>query len=131
MSSRFLLPRFSEHEGRRTEKRGDKMEPEERATGTPNEEYNLVSVLYHALHAAETCETYALDAEAVGNGELASFFRNVQATQRQVAEQARAQLGLGAVSTPGTAEVGTSIPPEGTTDPKAPPTPSDVRRGSA
>ena len=105
------------------------MEPEERATGTPNEEYNLVSVLYHALHGAETCETYALDAEAASNGELASFFRNVQATQRQVAEQARARLGIGGVSTPGSAEVGTSIPPEGTTGPKAPPTPSDICRG--
>jgi hypothetical protein len=107
------------------------MDTGERATGTPNEEYNLVSVLYHALHGAETCETYALDADRAGNDELASFFRNVQATHRQVAEQARAQLGIGGVSMPGTAEVGTSIPPEGTTRPKAPPTPSDVRRGTS
>jgi hypothetical protein len=55
------------------------MDPEGRATGTPNVEYNLVSVLYHALHGGETCERYALDAEAVGDEELASFFRNVQA----------------------------------------------------
>src|ERR687890_879476 len=101
----------------------------ERATGTPNEEYNLVSVLYHALHGAQTCEMYALDADRAGDDELASFFRNVQATHRHVAEQARAQLGIGGVSTPGTAEVETSIPPEGTTGPKAPPTPSDIRRG--
>jgi hypothetical protein len=106
------------------------MDTGERATGTPNEEYNLVSVLYHALHGAETCEMYALDADRAGNDELASFFRNVQATHRQVAEQARAQLGIGGVSMPGTAEVGTSIPPEGTTRPKAPPTPSNVRRGN-
>jgi hypothetical protein len=100
------------------------MDTGERATGTPNEEYNLVSVLYHALHGAETCEMYALDAERAGNDELASFFRNVQATHRQVAEQARAQLGIGGVSTPGTAEVETSIPPE------APPRTGYVRQGS-
>jgi hypothetical protein len=74
--------------------RGDgRMDPEERATGAPNVEYNLVSVLYHALHGAETCGMYALDAEALGADEdLASFFQNVQATHRQVAEQAKAQL---------------------------------------
>ena len=106
------------------------MDPEERATGTPNEEYNLVSVLYHALHGAETCETYALDAEAAGDDALASFFRNTQATHRQVAEQAKARLGIGGVSTPGTAEVGTSIPPADATGPKAPPAPRDARRGT-
>ncbi len=69
------------------------MDPEERATGTGNEEYNLVSVLYHALHGAETCGIYAQDAEAAGaDEELASFFWNVQATYRQVAEQAKTQL---------------------------------------
>src|SRR5215217_8511551 len=131
MSSRFFCRGFPNMKEGEREKRGDKMKPEERATGTPNEEYNLVSVLYHALHGAETCETYALDADRAGNDELASFFRNVQATHRQVAEQARAQLGIGGVSTPGTAEVETSIPPEGTTGPKAPPTPSDIRRGTS
>jgi len=30
---------------------------------------------------------YALDAEAAGDDDLASFFRNVQATHGQVAEQ--------------------------------------------
>jgi hypothetical protein len=80
------------------------MDPEERATGTPNEEYNLVSVLYHALHGAETCETYALDAEAAGDDALASFFRNTQATHRQVAEQAKTRLYTGGrVAKPGSA----------------------------
>ena len=75
------------------------MDPaEERATGTRNEEYNLVSVLYHALHGAQTCEMYALDAEAAGDDELASFFRNVQATHRQVAEQAKTRLYTGHVA---------------------------------
>lgn len=108
------------------------MHSEERATGTPNEEYNLVSVLYHALHGAETCQTYAQDAEAAGDDELASFFRNVQATHRQVAEQAKTRLYTGNVVTPGTAEVGTSIPPEAMTGPETPPPPPrDVRRGTS
>ncbi len=98
------------------------MDPEERATGARDEEYNLVSVLYHALHGAQTCEMYALDAEAAGDDELASFFRNVQATHRQVAEQAKTRLYTGRVAGPGTAgpahgaigpaEAGTEVPPE-------------------
>jgi hypothetical protein len=59
------------------------MDPQQRATGARDAEYNLVSVLYHALHGAETCEMYALDAEAAGDDELASFFRNVQATHKR------------------------------------------------
>jgi len=109
------------------------MDPGERATGTRDEQYNLVSVLYHALHGAENCEVYAADAEASGDADLAAFFRNAQATQRQLAEQAKERLGIsrGGVATPGTAEVGTTIPPEGITGPEAPPTPRDVRRGTS
>ena len=109
------------------------MDPGERATGTRDEQYNLVSVLYHALHGAENCEVYAADAEASGDADLADFFRNAQAMQRQLAEQAKERLGIsrGGVATPGTAEVGTTIPPEGMTGPEAPPTPRDVRRGTS
>ena len=35
----------------------------ERTTGTKDEQYNLVSVLYHALQGADTCATYLQDAE--------------------------------------------------------------------
>jgi hypothetical protein len=113
------------------EKGGDEMEPEERATGTRNEEYNLVSVLYHALHGAETCEMYALDAEAAGDDDLASFFRNVQATHRQVAEQAKTRLYTGNIAMPDTAEVGTSRGSEVPTGSEVPPIPRDVRRGTS
>jgi hypothetical protein len=84
------------------------MDAGERATGTRDEQYNLVSVLYHALHGAENCEVYAADAEASGDADLAAFFRHAQATQRQLAEQAKEWLGIsrGGVATPGTAEVG-------------------------
>lgn len=106
------------------------MNQEERATGARNGEYNLVSVLYHALHGAETCEMYALDAETAGNDELTSFFRNVQATHRQVAEQAKTRLYTGYAARPGTAEFGTSLAPEGMREPKTPPIPRDVRGGT-
>jgi hypothetical protein len=86
------------------------MDSEERATGTRDEEYNLVSVLYHALHGAENCEMYALDAEAAGDDDLASFFRNVQATHRQVAEQAKTRYTR-RVAMPGAA--GSEVPPPG------------------
>jgi hypothetical protein len=107
-------------------KGGDGMDPEERASGSRNEEYNLVSVLYHALHGAETCEMYALDAEAAGDDELASFFRNVQATHRQVAEQAKTRLYTGNVAMASTAEVGTSLQPEVEREPPPPGPPADT-----
>ena len=66
----------------------------ERTTGTRDEHYNLVSVLYHALNGADTCDHYALDAEAAGNERLASFFRETQNMQTQVAERAKELLGI-------------------------------------
>jgi hypothetical protein len=51
------------------------MDPGEQTTGTRDEHYDLVSVLYHALHAVETMEAYILNAEATGDERLASFFR--------------------------------------------------------
>lgn len=107
-----------------------RMDPGEQTTGTRDEQYNLVSVLYHALHGAETIETYILDAEASGDERLAAFFREAQATHRQLAERAKGLLGVGGgAPTPGTAEPGTEIPPEGMLGPEAPPT--DVRRGTS
>ena len=38
------------------------MDPGELTTGTRDEHYDLVSVLYHALHGAENCDIYATDA---------------------------------------------------------------------
>ena len=103
--------------------RGGGMDPGEQTTGTRDEHYNLVSVLYHALHAAENCETYALDAEAAGRDDLGAFFREVQGAQVGLAERTKELLGirgvapgLGGAATPGlTDEVGTEVPPEGVT----------------
>src|SRR5215216_3829680 len=66
----------------------------EQTTGTRDEHYNLVSVLYHALSAADTCERYALDAETAGDERLAAFFRETQVMQSQIAERAKGLLGI-------------------------------------
>ena len=78
------------------------MDPGEQTTGTRDEHYNLVSVLYHALHGAENCNTYALDAEAASEFELADFFREAGLAQTQIAERAKEMLGIGG-ATPGAA----------------------------
>ena len=96
------------------------MEPGEQTTGTRDEHYDLVSVLYHALHGAETIEAYVLDAEAEGNEQLAEFFREAQATHRQLAERAKGLLGIGGGvapeaaggATPGTAPLEGGVPPD-------------------
>ena len=101
------------------------MDPGEQTTGTRDEHYNLVSVLYHALHGAENCETYALDAAAAGRADIADFFSEAQVVQVGLAERAKELLGIGGVvpgprgaaaAAPGlTDEVGTEVPPEGVT----------------
>jgi hypothetical protein len=63
-------------------------------TGTRDEHYNLVSVLYHALNGADTCDRYALDAEAAGDERLAAFFREAQVLQTELAERAKGLLGI-------------------------------------
>jgi hypothetical protein len=66
----------------------------EQITGTRDEHYNLVSVLYHALNAADTCDRYALDAETAGDERMTAFFRKTQALQTGVAEEAKRHLGI-------------------------------------
>jgi hypothetical protein len=73
----------------------------EQTTGTRDEHYNLISVLYHALHGAENCDRYAADAEVAGDERLAAFFREAQAVQTQLAERAKGLLGIGAAPGPG------------------------------
>ncbi|MBV9453068.1 MAG: hypothetical protein JOZ19_02915 [Rubrobacter sp.] len=70
------------------------MDPGERTTGSRDEHYNLISVLYHALHGAENCEMYAADAEVAGRDELATFFLEAQAAQIEIADRAKELLGI-------------------------------------
>ncbi len=96
------------------------MDPGERTTGTRDEHYNLVSILYHALHGAENCDIYATDAEASGRVEHSGFFREAQETQRELADRAKELLGIGGAArgaaggTPaGGATAGGDVPPRG------------------
>ncbi len=70
------------------------MDSGEQTTGTRDEHYNLISVLYHALNGADTCDRYALDAETTGDERLAAFFRETQVMQSQIAERAKGLLGI-------------------------------------
>jgi hypothetical protein len=70
------------------------MDTGEPTTGTRDEQYNLIAVLYHALHGAENCEVYAVDAEAAGDERLGAFFREAQAAQTETAERAKELLGI-------------------------------------
>jgi hypothetical protein len=65
----------------------------ERTTGTRDVTYDLISVSYHALQGAETANTYIEDAENEGDAALATFFREVQQRNRDVANQAIELLG--------------------------------------
>src|SRR3712207_6471253 len=118
----------------------------ERTTGTRDEHYNLISVLYHALHGAENCDRYASDAEVAGDERSAAFFREAQVMQAQIAERAKGLLGILEPPPQFGVEPGTSsrgVPPEtpgypandvpSTTDvPRTSPrgTPEDVERGT-
>ena len=66
----------------------------ERTTGTRDEHYNLISVLYHALHGAENCDRYASGAEVADDERLAAFLSETQAMQSQIAERAKGLLGI-------------------------------------
>jgi len=55
--------------------------------------YDLISVIYHALQGAETCEQYLSDAEQKGDQELARFLREVCEQNREVAHRAMRLLG--------------------------------------
>ena len=61
-------------------------------TGTSNELYNLVSILYHALKGAQTYDLYILDADRIGDRDLAQFFREVQQEDKRRSERAKQLL---------------------------------------
>ena len=61
-------------------------------SGTQDVTYNLVSVIYHALQGAETCDVYVRDAEKDGDQELVKFFQEVKNQNQQAAEKAKKML---------------------------------------
>lgn len=62
------------------------------STGTRDVEYNLVSILYHALQGAETYQMYIHDAEQGGDREFVDFFRQCFEEEKRRATQARQLL---------------------------------------
>jgi hypothetical protein len=113
------------------------MDPGEQSTGTRDEHYNLISVLYHALHGAENCAIYMADAEAADRGELAAFFREAQAMHATLAEQAKGHLGIGGTNpgeitqggSAGGAAVGSGVLTSGGSTGDVPPGSADVQLG--
>jgi hypothetical protein len=69
------------------------MAGEEQQTGTRDEHYNLISVLYHLLEGAATVEQYIRDAQEAGDQELVQFFKDWQDEQRNFSERAKNLLG--------------------------------------
>ena len=59
--------------------------------GTPlkDEHFDIVSVLYHALQGASTCDTYIQDAKEGGDNELTEFFSEAKEHYQKVAERAK------------------------------------------
>ena len=57
-----------------------------------DEQYNLVSILYHLLEGAATYEQYTQDAKQAGDNDLANFFQEVKDNNCQMAEKAKQML---------------------------------------
>ncbi|HEY6556179.1 MAG TPA: hypothetical protein VI072_02860 [Polyangiaceae bacterium] len=64
----------------------------EAETGESDENYNLISVLYHALQGAQTYSGYIRDARAAGDDELVEFFSEVREEEQDRAERAKELL---------------------------------------
>lgn len=54
--------------------------------------YDLISVLYHALQGAETLTSYIADAERANDEELRGFLQDTEQRYRAVANQAKKLL---------------------------------------
>jgi len=64
----------------------------ETGTAETDENYDLVSVLYHCLKAADACTQYVADAEDAGDDELIDFFESARQVHNRLAAEARAIL---------------------------------------
>lgn len=58
-------------------------------TGTSNQQYDLISIVYHSLQSAAVCDMYIQDADQSGDRELTEFFEQVKQQSCQQAEQAK------------------------------------------
>ena len=58
-------------------------------TGTRNETYDVIAILYHALQGAENCQTYLNDAK---DGQIRDFVQEALQSQRQLADRGKQVL---------------------------------------
>jgi hypothetical protein len=58
-------------------------------TGTRNETYDVIAILYHALQGAENCQKYLGDTQ---DGQIRDFVQQALQTQRQLADQGKQVL---------------------------------------
>lgn len=65
---------------------------ERQNTTISNTYYNLVSILYHSLEAAQTYDTYVKDAKQTGDQDLAQFFQSLHQNANQQAQKAQQLL---------------------------------------
>ena len=61
-------------------------------TGERDENYDLISVLYHSLQFAEACAKYVSDAERKGETQLAQFFEEARGSHVELAQEAKQLL---------------------------------------
>lgn len=61
-------------------------------TGETDENYNLISVLYHALQGAETISKYVRDAQEAEDEELVAFFEETKSAYVERANEAKQLL---------------------------------------
>lgn len=61
-------------------------------TNERDENYALISVLYHSLQGAETCAQYIRDAQTAKDEELVEFFSEVKEEEEERAERAKELL---------------------------------------
>ena len=61
-------------------------------TGTSDQTYDVISVIYHALNGAETYEQYISDAERGDDAELSGFFHSAHDRLREIADEGKALL---------------------------------------
>lgn len=73
--------------------RSEPVATRETGTAESDENYDLVSVLYHCLKAADACTQYIVDAEDAGDDELVEFFEKARQLQNRLALEARELLG--------------------------------------
>ncbi|RJQ87551.1 MAG: hypothetical protein C4519_00760 [Desulfobacteraceae bacterium] len=63
------------------------------ATGTKDKDYNLISVLYHALSGAHSCIQFQEDAKRENDDQVVKFMAEAQEQYRALAEKAKQLLG--------------------------------------